>query len=440
MAQDIISLWPRKTRDQIVDALESVYGERDLSAGLDELASLTGQGLLRGKQNPQKDTRFDLDAMRTMPVNMLVMDITDCCNLVCSYCFAKRGKISSSRMMSKKTAVSAVDLLFEMCGPRQSLAVRFFGGEPLLNLGIMKETLPYAVRRAEQAGKEVTFLLSTNGTIMTEEVLRLIAQYKVKTCVSMDGPQDLHDTHRRFKNGRGSFATVHTGLRKLLAHSPMHVQAQAVLTRQTGGSLREMAPFFRDLGFGGVYVGFVADDDERGCSLSEDFLQGFHDTYVELLTDCMLAAEPCRFSVSGHDLILSRIHRAEKTHHGCHNHAGVNMVHVDAYGAVFPCYRLIGPDLCLGNVRQGREPAAGHRVRRDLANDHVDVNACRDCWARYLCGGRCPAQCRDKPEPASPEDCRQRERMALNLRLYAHLWLKHRSLLEQRYGHGTTES
>ncbi len=425
-----------KADSQSMMRLKKRLSSEQLAEGLREVDYLVHLGFLQAKENHQDNLYVDLDFMDSVPVNMLSLGLTGTCNLACSYCFEKQGRSPSLLKMSQSVAAAAVDFLFENAGPAPHLAIRFFGGEPILNMPIMSFVTSYATEQARNRKKDITFLLSTNGTLISDEVADFLIEYKVGTCISLDGPRHLHDIHRRFKNGRASFRSTKQGVTRLLARSPSRLQAQAVITRQNLGHIREMASFFRDMGFSGIHAGFVDSQKESDYSLSDELLEDFNQHYVRLVMDCMIEASPCRFNLSGHDTILRRIYNSERSYYPCPTHAGINMLHIDPNGDVFPCYRLTGNEYRLGNLLEGVDRLHGNQVRRHFVNDHVELNACRECWARYLCGGRCPAHFRHKANKAFPAKCHLRDRMALNLRLYARLWHKHRALLDSLYHKG----
>lgn len=55
-------------------------------------------------------------------------------------------------------------------------------------------------------GRRVAHAFRTNAIAMTDRWIRLLRDHNVRTCVSIDGPEDLHDTYRRTRGGRGSRA------------------------------------------------------------------------------------------------------------------------------------------------------------------------------------------------------------------------------------------
>jgi uncharacterized protein len=71
------------------------------------------------------------------------------------------------------------------------------------------------VRAAMPAGVAVDLSIQTNGTLLTESTLRVLAKHRFGVGVSLDGGAAANDRHRRYANGRGSFAAVQRGLEAL---------------------------------------------------------------------------------------------------------------------------------------------------------------------------------------------------------------------------------
>ena len=65
--------------------------------------------------------------------------------------------------MSIETAKKAIDFLIDNSADRKILEVDFFGGEPLMNFDMLKETVEYAKSRAKEKGKMFKFTTTTTG-------------------------------------------------------------------------------------------------------------------------------------------------------------------------------------------------------------------------------------------------------------------------------------
>jgi uncharacterized protein len=110
----------------------------------------------------------------------LSLAIAQKCNLGCTYCYAREGAFGgTAKNMTLEGAVKSVDLLLagKKAGDRVNLA--FMGGEPLLNRAVLRETVRYAVREAQELGVVLGFSITTNGTLLTESDADFFGRSKV---------------------------------------------------------------------------------------------------------------------------------------------------------------------------------------------------------------------------------------------------------------------
>lgn len=112
----------------------------------EDFAELTRQGLLFKEE-------VKIAPPKSNEVKALCLHICHDCNLRCKYCFADEGAYHSRReFMSLETAKKAIDFLIENSGSRKILETDFFGGEPLMNFDVVKQTVYYAKEQAARRG------------------------------------------------------------------------------------------------------------------------------------------------------------------------------------------------------------------------------------------------------------------------------------------------
>jgi len=144
----------------------------------------------------------------------LVLAVTQACNLRCSYCYAGGGL---NRSMPERTARRAIDRAFASLRVGGRLELGFFGGEPLLEPGLIAGLADYAQSRAAAQGKKLSLNLTTNGTRLTGAAWSLVLRPDIRLSLSCDGLPEVHDRHRAFPDGRGSSSLVLAAIRRLLA-------------------------------------------------------------------------------------------------------------------------------------------------------------------------------------------------------------------------------
>ena len=110
--------------------------------------------------------------------------------------------------MSKEIARSAIDFLLENSGSHYNLDIDFFGGEPLLNFDVVKDTVAYAKSKEEEYKKHFNFTLTTNGLLLDDEVIDYLNENMKNVVLSLDGRKEKHDQFRKTLNGKGSYDAV----------------------------------------------------------------------------------------------------------------------------------------------------------------------------------------------------------------------------------------
>lgn len=136
--------------------------------------------------------------------------LTERCNLRCAYCPYTQNigsrRTHSSRSMSLRVAKQALTLFRRMLAENETPLVSFYGGEPLLEFCLLRSVVEFT--HTTFASQPVEFNMTTNGTIMNEEIAQFLVQNNFNLLVSLDGPQKLHDRYRKDGNGRGSYERV----------------------------------------------------------------------------------------------------------------------------------------------------------------------------------------------------------------------------------------
>lgn len=141
----------------------------------------------------------------------IILITTEDCNLRCKYCvysdFYKDKKTYSNKKMTFEVAKKALDLIITyhnkkvIRGYKDILKVNFYGGEPLLNFDVVKKVVEYL---NEMGLSNVEYLITTNGTVMTEEIIDFLARNKFLIAFSIDGNEFNHDRNRVTLTGHGT--------------------------------------------------------------------------------------------------------------------------------------------------------------------------------------------------------------------------------------------
>ena len=372
------------TSDSVVQALCHRYPAADIQRVLAELQALE-LIVTPGTQTSSPKT-LELD---NVPLTTLVLNVNTGCNLSCSYCYKEDLDVpSAGKKMSFETARDSIEMLLKESPDRERYNLVFFGGEPLTNLPLIKQVIEFAESRFAQHGKPVDFSMTTNATMLNDNIIDYLDQHKVGIAVSIDGPAAYHDKNRLTVGGQGTYATVEKKAGKLLSrYRSRPVGARVTLTKGITDVETIWDHLFNTLGFHEVGFAPVTSGDMSEFNLAEDELAQVFANMKKLgLRYLDAALENRSIGFSNMHQLMTDLHQGTSKAMPCG--AGVGMVAIDHQGDINLCHRFTGSDLPrFGTVHQGVDkPALSSFINERLAQSD---KGCDTCHIRNLCAGGC---------------------------------------------------
>lgn len=381
---------PRCSVDHVTQALAAQFSAHEVTETVREFVNL--HIFLPEGVSPGSTPLPPLDVER-FPLTSLVLNVANKCNLHCTYCYepesAKYGP--SPVQMDLETARASVDFLFQRAGKSREVNVIFFGGEALLNFKLMRQIVAYAEEKGQASGKQVDFSLTTNGTLLTDEIIDFFQAHRFGLTISIDGPKDLHDKRRSFLTAhgerKGSYEVILPRVRRLFArYTARPVVARVTLTKGTAEIVR-IYEHLTDLGF--FEVGFAPVTAKSGAAYGLEpadlrhVLDGFRELGARYV-DRALRNQYTGFS--NLSTLLTDIHQGTNKLFPCG--AGLGLLDVDGNGDVYLCHRFPGTEEHnYGNVKEGLRY---DRLNEFIHGAHIGQKpVCQTCWIRGLCGGGC---------------------------------------------------
>lgn len=286
--------------------------------------------------------------------------------------------------MSLEIARQAIDfvftrsLLFD-----ETINIGWFGGEPLLEFDRVKQYTALVKAHPLYDPDRVVISIVSNGTAFNREIGQFLKEEGIIYGISCDGPPEVQDRYRKFKNGRGSSRVVERNIRR--AHKMLgHIMVNAVFTPETAAYLPDTIQYFSDLGVRQIYLSpdYSAYWDEQALAalpeiyekmgdLYQDFYRQGNPHYISLIDN--------KISVilrNGYDAL-------DKCRMGIAEFA------ITPDGKVFPCERLVGDgnnDHQIGHVFTG----INHSCRGCHTAEGAEMNeACLDCSLNSYCINWC---------------------------------------------------
>lgn len=309
----------------------------------------------------------------------LTLHLTKACNLRCSYCYAPHMPDPG---MSFETGCNA--LRFGGSITHGSCGIIFFGGEPLLHQGLIRDLVAEARAMQHRGEGHFHFKMTTNGLLLEEEFLQFALDEDILIAMSFDGIREAHDRYRRFPDGSPTFDRLLPKLRMLLAARP-YASVMMVVNADTARWLADSVSFLLDEGCRYLIVSLNYAGD-----WGEAELQELHQQY-ERLADLYLewTRQGRKFYLSPFEVKISSHIQGEDV---CKEHCelGIRQISVDPQGYLFPCVQFTkagsASRWCIGDVVSGIDEPKRRRLR-DESQDEKEP--CRRCAIRRRCHNTC---------------------------------------------------
>lgn len=380
---DLLGFYDGTNKEETIEKFSSTYPHKAIMEDLAALEDLQKQGLLFSPEFPVPDT-FKFEPI----LKSLCLHIAHDCNLRCGYCFAGTGDFGGHRaLMSNEIAEKAVEFAIAGSKQRHNLELDLFGGEPLVNVPVVKHVINYVRKREKETGKNIKLTLTTNGTLLSDDIVKFLNDNRVMLVLSLDGSKATHDHMRPFAGGKGSYDAAVKGFKKVIdsrqgknyylrgtyTHYNTHFADDTVSMLDVGKEI-SMEP--------------VVGTDEPYVLTEEDWptLDKEYEKLARIYLEKRRAGEP--FDFFHFNVALDNGPCVAKRLAGCG--AGHEYFAITPEGDIYPCHQFVGREKYkMGNLATGI-------VKKDMVQYFRQMHvmkkpACRECWARFFCSGGCHA-------------------------------------------------
>ncbi len=300
-------------------------------------------------QNPPAD----------FPLQTLVMNLTNQCNLSCTYCYEfGEDKVATPegkpKFMDLETAKTRSILLLAESAGRASGAHHLLRRRNADELSAAEERGGVCERTSRRAGPLHRFQPDHQRHAADARHHRVSFGEQIGVTVSMDGPPELHDKLRVFANGRGSYDIIEPRVRALIqGHRTRPITARVTLTNGVTDVVRIYRHLKHDLGFHEVGFAPVTTSPDRLYAINEKGMDGVLDQFH------MLGGEWLEYALRGemHGFsnvsdTIAELYQGVNKSHPCG--AALGLMGVGPSGDIAPCHRFVDSDThSLGNVSTG---------------------------------------------------------------------------------------
>lgn len=358
------------TKDKLLNGCPAIYENgtyvvfspftgkiaRVANNGLDEFAKELAQPKCKGRN----DTT---DTIRAVFV------VTTDCNLRCPYCFVPQ----KGQYMDPELAINYLNAL--KTPTTKTVKIGFFGGEPTLGMDFIKAVVNYC----KQNFSNCKFNISTNG-MTSKQNLQYLVDNDFDINISYDGPASLTGITRPLPTGKDSSCTALQSI-KFLLESGANIRVRSTVTKDFVEKLPQIVEFLAQNNIHSVHFEPVKTDNVEERIPVDTFLKYFKKAY-EVTKD--LDSEV--FTSAFTKLFLPSSFYC--------SYCGKNKFVLYPDGTLSKCIE-VGPShnnsstFCVGKMKKTPKINTNQvKVLGEINNSNTD--ACKECFAKYICSGGCP--------------------------------------------------
>jgi uncharacterized protein len=335
------------------------------------------------------------------------------CNLDCTYCFYLRKEDlydearteEATASSARPAALAGKALRFRMTDAvlesftRQYIEAQnapevtfgWQGGEPtLMGLDFFRKAVALQ-EKYRKPGQKIANALQTNGVLLDDDWCRFFAEHGFLIGLSLDGPQDLHDTFRVDKGGKPTFEKVYRALKLLQGHG-VETNCLCVVNRVNADHPAQVYDFFRREGVAFLQFIPVVERTPEGGVTPWTLRAEQWGAFLCDVFDRWVRHDVGQIFVQHFDVALQAWVGMEPAL--CvHARTCGNCLAMEHNGDLFSCDHYVAPDYFLGNITQ--IPIAdlvASPFQRQFGRDKSATlpGQCRQCPVRFACNGGCP--------------------------------------------------
>ncbi|GMB10962.1 MAG: thioether cross-link-forming SCIFF peptide maturase [Candidatus Improbicoccus devescovinae] len=363
------------------------YSDELVSVALLEIKNLISQNLIFSRDNYD----YDFIISKYKPViKSMCLNVSHDCNLKCRYCFASHGNFGGrSSLMSLETACMAIDFLIKKSSGRKKIEIDFFGGEPLINFSVIKQTVEYAEKKAQENSKNIKFTITTNGLLLDDEKISFINKKFSNIVLSLDGRRNINDYMRQRLDGSGTYDILIPKFKKLIKQrNGKNYYIRGTFTRKNLDFLEDLLEI-HNLGFDQISLEPVLLEESIDYAIKNKDLSIIFSEY-EKMAEFIINLKKKGTNINFFHFMLKNINSpcVIKRIKGCG--CGSEYIAITPEGDIFPCHQFVGINkFNLGNLHKNSEKIDnffGFETPNILSS-----TKCQACWAKFFCGGGCRA-------------------------------------------------
>ena len=338
-------------------------------------------------------------------LEQLTLQITQQCNLACSYCpyadfHSPLQRNHSNKSMIWEIAQKSIDFFLAHSVDNDEITISFYGGEPLLAFPLIKKSIEYIKKKV--TSKKYCFSLTTNATLLEKDICEFLVDNNFSLLLSIDGNEEIHNLNRVFATGEGSYKCIKNNIMYLMDYCSEQYLSEKVkinMVVDPQSDFDKLLDFFSDPFWTPINKQISMIDDKylsKKYLANNDFIAKLeYCKFLTLLKDMRIVDS----NIKKEGIFESYIHELFNKYKlffernsilsetACPSGpctAGKRRLFVDVYGNFYPCEHVSEncPTIRIGNIATGFDM---NSIKKIINIAQLTEEECKECWCLRHC-------------------------------------------------------
>lgn len=351
---------------QEVEAMDKLLAKGERNNALDRVLN----------QNPLPHNPVTLDTFCT-----LHLLLNERCNFKCQYCYSASGRSSAELSMEQIETTLNYFLSSQRKAVKERTVMFMGGGEPVLSWNKLEEATLLAEKIAAQEGINVHFALTTNGSILTQQMVDFLKEYRFTVQISFEVLPDVQDAQR------GMNDKVADNLVRLTENGISNY-VRSTITERNVDRIAEMVEYCQTH-FPKVNKLSCQQVVDPSYFTTTELVDDFFNRYFESFRRGVEQAEKTGLQLRNSSSHLINYSMRERF---CYN-----LVCLTPYGTLTLCPDVSSPQesdypqSVIAHIENGELVFDTPSFERLTHGSIHTIDKCNQCWAKWNCGSGCPS-------------------------------------------------
>lgn len=307
------------------------------------------------------------------------------CNLSCPYCY-QRAFNKPVNIISENKLIAFSKYIHKQIKENgfKNVNIQLFGGEPLLAKSRLGILFSETDKLEKMFNATISYSITTNATLFDDNILNDLLKRKAWIQITLDGPKEIHDARRFWKNGKGSYEKIVESVKKIVEQGGANDLLMRVnIDRENISALPSVLDTLKEIGVLQVECGLV-EFKEGENEYESQRIKGGEEVIWETEMFAFEELKKRGFNNSPVDFTMKTV---------CSLHRNNSFV-FDTNLQAFKCDMLIeNPKYAIGHISDSGEMIiSGDEYSKQTSRKPTDFKSCSTCRFLPVCGSGCAAK------------------------------------------------